>query len=402
MEETLKIRSVTLSGDGIANLENGKTVFVEGALHNEVVEVDIIKEKKKFAQARIRKILEASEDRIEPECVHAARCGGCSFWHTRSHFKLKQEAAYQTISRISKIPLPAFEALMEEEVPDKEWRVRATYHWDGVRLGFHAKKTKEVASVYECLVVAPQIKHAVLLAHDALRSSRTQKADVRFEVDGDNAYITTKSFALKKLADQDGISGLKIQDKFLGDREKVSIDLQYDGKTHQVNISPGQFRQANTFVNEHIGNFVASHIPKGSEVSEYFCGYGNLTFRYLAQTRTTFAFEASSESIAIAGTLATKFKCSNLNLARVDLFKKVPKISPIAVLDPPRAGAQIVCEALAAEKKCSKVIYVSCDPATLARDLSILVEGAFKVKTLLFADMFPRTSHIETLVILER
>ncbi len=402
MENNVKIRTVTLSGDGIANFENGKTVFVEGALTDEEIQIQILEEKKKFALAKIDTIISASPNRVEAECVHAKSCGGCSFWHATDHFQLKQNAAYQTISRISKVELPEFSSLIEEAVPDKGWRVRATYHWDGARLGFHAKKSKTVISAYECLVVAPQIREAVLHARDAFRNSRTHLADARFEVDGDEVFITTKSFALKKLADSPGISGLKIQDKLLGKKETVSTKIQYKGATQPIEIPPGLFRQANDFVNGEISNFVESQIPDGSNVSEYFCGYGNLTFQYLAKTKSTAAYEASSESISVAKSLSKKFGCTNLALTRIDLFKVVPKPTEVVVMDPPRAGAQMVCERLVSGSECRKIIYVSCDPATLARDLATLVAGGFEIEVLKFADMFPRTSHIETVVVLNR
>ncbi len=402
MENKVKIRTVTLSGDGIANFESGKTVFIEGALTGEEVQIQIVEEKKKFALAKIDHIISASPDRTESECVHSKSCGGCSFWHTDSHFQLKQEAAYQTIQRISKVTLPRFESLIDEPVPDKGWRVRATYHWDGARLGFHAKKSKTVISAYECLVVAPQIREAVLNARDAFRNSRTHLADARFEIDGDDVFITSKSFALKKLADAPGISGLKLQDKFLGKKETVSTKITYKGIVHSVEIPPAQFRQANDFVNGEIATFVESQVPEKSDVSEYFCGFGNLTFQYVAKTKSTQAFEASSESISTAKSIAKKLNCSKLEFTRIDLFKVVPKPTEIVVMDPPRAGAQMVSERLASGSECRRIIYISCDPATLARDLAILVGGGFEIETLKFADMFPRTAHIETIVVLNR
>lgn len=401
MEKIIEIRDVTLSGDGIGHLANGKTVFVPSALPQEKIRIKIVKEKKNFAIATLEEVLEPSPHRIEPECVHAKNCGGCSFWHCDNHFELKQKAAYETLIRISKCELPEYSALTEN-TPDKNWRIRATYHWDGVRLGFHAKKTKTVVSSYHCLVVTPAIRDAVLYTRDAFRNSRTHLADVRFEMDGDEVFVNTKSFALKKLIESPGIRGIKIQEKTIGDHNFVDATILYQDRTIPIEIPPGQFRQSNEAVNQEIRKFVANEIPKESEVTEFFSGYGNLTFGYIDTTKKTYAFEASADAIALGRTITKKVECENVEFSRMDLFRKSPTPTEVVVLDPPRAGAQFVCERIASGNECSKIIYVSCDPATLARDLKTLVEGGFEIQNILFADMFPRSSHIETLVILNR
>ncbi len=366
---------------------DGRVVFVHGALPGERVRVRIEKDRARFAEATAVEILEPSLDRVSPRCPHAGLgegdCGGCAWQHIDAGAQLvfKTEIVREQLQRMAGLADPPVLAAIASPSP---WAYRHHVQvgvGDDGRAGFKSARSDRVVPIRECPISVPEIVDWLRVAPEELRPGR--RWEIRRGWDrGAPLQVWTTARPGQRPAGEPAL-------------------IEVSGRTFQV--SPGSFFQVNVLLLDTLVASVlaAADVHPGERVLDGYCGVG-LFSAFLAD-RASRVLAIESNGIAVDDARR------NLEGLRVDLQvarleQALPKwTAPIdvAVIDPPRAGCVRALPALL-EKAPSRLVYVSCDPATLARDTRRLLEGGYELISAQPIDLFPQTHHIETIATFRR
>jgi 23S rRNA (uracil1939-C5)-methyltransferase len=408
----ITIDSLADDGRGLGRLNN-KVVFVEGGLPAETVKAYLVRRHKRFDEAKLVEVLIPSIERVEPLCSVYEACGGCQLQHLAysSQLKYKQQRLQKILAKES-----VTEVLSSSEFAYRH-RARLSYS-DGV-LGFKARASHNLVSIDSCPLLQDQLNSTIAENKSALVAFLGGKAqsEISFTASADGRVavaIHKEGFVDSRRAEQlaDAIAAPAFLHSVQGSKGKAwqaeSSPLWFPlGDSGHLFFQAGDFTQVNIAINQQIIRQCLEWLaPKAGEViADYFCGLGNFSLAIAASGAQVLGYDVGRAMIARANARAVADDLP-LVFTVADLFEADNIIIPAgchkAIIDPPRAGAKVLCEAIAASKQLSKLIYVSCDPATLNRDLTILIEAGFTVREARFADMFPQTHHMESLVYLQR
>jgi 23S rRNA (uracil1939-C5)-methyltransferase len=371
---SLSIDRLAIGGRGVGRHE-GLVVFVEDAAPEEQLEVEITLLKKNFAEARIVQILKPSPHRLKAPCSLSTRCGGCSWQHVRYEEQLrqKQSLVYQAFQRFSGFK----NAVVAPVVPSPlqfRYRNRIQVHRQGAKLGFHGRGTHEIIDATDCLI-----------AEEAL----------------------TQKFAQLR---QEGMSLGQNQVERIQIYRDQNNHIQLSGGAHQSEVLG--FSQVNSAQNESLVRYVLERFQSlGATplIMDLYSGSGNFAIP-LAQKfskSVIHAVELNAGSVD-AGILQTRaLGLKNLQFLKSSVEAHLNKVqvqsAPLAVLlDPPRDGAGVkVMERIHALNPLN-IVYISCHPVTLARDLAPLARAGWSLSEVQPFDMFPQTDHVETVAVLHR
>jgi len=412
---TVTITEVAPGGDGVAHVEHDgekRAVFVARAAEGDRLRVRTDFEGRP-ARGEIVEILEAGPERRAPPCRFAARCGGCDFMHLSLQAQAQLHLAH--VKRVLPVPFREVPLRYHAAPRAERYRARARFHVAGsggrARVGFFAPRSRDLVEVDPCLILDPALDEArgtlgALLSGAAgegealialgegrkpvleLRWSRDLAAACYARLD---AAVTAGAWAGARV-----FGGAVSRPAVMGDPTPI-IDGP-DGAPLRLGI--GGFAQAHELLNRELATCVAALVPEGQRVVELYAGAGNLTV-LLAQKAAQLtaveddsgACDAARENLRARG-LRAKVSQADANTHAIG------DAAQAVVLDPPRTGARAACGAIV-KSKARRVVYVSCDPPTLGRDLEILSERFQLVSVDLF-EMFPHTSHIEAVALLER
>ncbi|MEZ4462549.1 MAG: TRAM domain-containing protein [bacterium] len=392
---TVDVLRVANGGDAVGKLPDGKTVFVRGALPGERIEIDLVEQKKSFARGKLRKIVTPSQDRVEPGCEHSARCGGCDYWHTsyENELSLKVNAAVDTLKRIARVELP--EPVVHGAKSHTGWRTRATLTSDrrSGNLGFVARASRHVIDIEHCPVLSEEL-NAALTEIRNLPGSRAGR--IFFESDGRGGVVLEG-----KQATEAWIRGRVHGVVGVGGKETVLATQSHHIAPDDFEVPAGRFRQGNTQMNHVLVQRVTELLRGSKRVLELYCGMGNFTASFADACDAVFATDVDAAAIETLDQLVSRMNLP-VETRTCDLDAEFPDFQAnTMLLDPPRTGAAF---AAANVHQCGadRVVYVSCDVATLARDIGTLAGAGFSLSQLEFVDMFPRTAHIESIAVLTR
>ncbi|WP_339674501.1 23S rRNA (uracil(1939)-C(5))-methyltransferase RlmD [uncultured Zhongshania sp.] len=412
----LQIESLADDGRGVARYNN-KVVFVGGALPGEHVKAKISRSHKRFDEAELVEINTQSPDRVTPICAIYDQCGGCQLQHLDYQAQLNYKLA-----RLSKLIDGGESAGFSPAIIQASatgYRHRARLAYANGELGFKAKSSHSIVGVEQCPLLEDAINTALAKSRDPLARYFGQK------VSGEVVFS----------ADREGRVGIRIQkDGFVDVKrsEQLAQDIGAPAFLHSVvgtkgplwlgagaslsyqvtdsltlRYQPGDFTQVNTAINRQIiAQCIAWLAPEADElIADYFCGLGNFSLALAQSGAQVMGFDAGAGMIESANQQALE-KSLPATYFCADLFDPdaitIPAGCRKVVLDPPRAGAKTLCEQLAACQAINCIVYISCGPASLARDLAILRQAGFKVDDAAMADMFPHTHHVESAVFLRR
>lgn len=393
--QTVEIVRAANGGDGVAYLEDGVIVFVRGALVGETVDILVKQKKKTYAYADLAAIRKASPHRVAPGCAVSDRCGGCDFWHTTyaNELQTKVVAALDTLRRVGRFEPPA--PTIHGAPSPTQWRTRATFTTDRRKqaIGFVGRASRDVIEFEQCPILHPALNEAL----KTLRSCEgVYNGRVAVETDGRGGVIVEAEHASRswvKLTIH-GVVGLTGE-------QTVRASESHAAPLNAV-VPAGRFRQGNTGMNRILVERAVSHLGDAARVLELFCGMGNFTLSYAGRCQQVEAHDVDAEAIMTLNQLA---EAQNVKVEAIvsDLSDMTPSAKGFdaVLLDPPRTGALKAAESLAADQP-PRIVYVSCDVATLSRDLRILLDAGYRLSALEFVDMFPRTAHIETIAVLDR
>lgn len=425
----LSIESCSHDGRGIAR-HQGKAVFVDGALPNETVEVVHYRRQKRFSECQTKRVVTASPERVQPPCEIFERCGGCQLQHLQAdrQIEYKQQALLQMLQR--QYQLQPTQLLQPIRSNSEGYRTRVRFGIDGrAQLSFRQKASDDLVAVQSCPVIAPNLQRLLpdvqtwlnqlpersgvthiemIAAADSqgaplaalvIRHVKALPVEVREELQTRLAgticwFQAQKGGALTNAAD-----------------EVVAphLYLLLDDEDIQLMFSPGDFTQVNASVNQKMIAQALEWLELESSdcVADLFCGMGNFTLPVAKRVTKTLGIEGSELMVerasknAVANELTeVEFKALDLNSTELGSMLARERINKV-LIDPPRSGAKFVCEQIA-ESDIKRLVYVSCNPASLARDASILAASGFEMRALRAMDMFPHTSHMEAMALFVR
>ncbi len=382
--------SLAQGGDAIARAPDGRIVFVEGAAPLEQVRVEVIQDNRRFLRARTLEVLDASPSRVEPSCEYFDRCGGCTLQHVapQAQVEAKHRAALQTIQKIGG------EAATEATPP---WATQSYGYRTRARLavgprgqvGYRASKSNQVLDIERCPVLDPQLQRGLEALREAVkkqpqRSRRTH--EVELCTDG-RAVMISLPPPLRSL--QKTLQAHEV----LADRAQ---GWRVDSPHGDVWVRPSVFSQSSLQGNEALLEWVKAQLPSSVERAlELYSGSGNFTRLLAAVAKEVVAIESSAQAIALAKAqkLANvKLVCASAERALEDRRGSFE----LALVDPPRAGLSAGVRSALVKLAPPQLIYVSCDPATFARDMKTLKEeGGYAIERLQVLDLYPQTPHVE-------
>jgi 23S rRNA (uracil1939-C5)-methyltransferase len=408
MTVDLTIDRLGAQGDGIAESAQGP-VFVPFTLPGERVRVEATPDGK---HADCIEVLDPSPDRIEPVCPHFGLCGGCALQHleTASYLAWKRERVVTALkSRGLDVPVEAVRA-----VPLGSRR-RATFSLErpgnDVVLGYRRVRSHDTIGIDICPILSPRIVAALPALKAMLapwlgnsREARVAVTETETGLDVSVDGVRPPETALGKLADAAQAQGIA---RLTAGSETVMLappTLQL-GRAH-VRLPAGNFLQASPAAEAEMVALVREGIGKAKRVADLFCGLGTFSFA-LAERATVDGYESNAEALAALSDAARHTpKLKPIHGHRRDLFRDPlgwQELRPYdaVVFDPPRAGAAAQAEQLA-KSKVKRLVAVSCNPGTLARDLRLLVDGGYKITRVVPIDQFLYSSHVEVVAHLER
>ena len=438
MNPIVDILSLDHEGHGVARID-GKVTFVDGALAGERAEIVIYRKHAKYNSANAVAILKASAQRADPRCRYFGRCGGCSMQHLEASAQVaaKQRVLEENLARIGKVhPETILRAL---HGPTWGYRhrarlsVRRVDKKGGVLVGFHEKRSSFIADMASCEVLTPDVSALIQplreLITELSNSDRIQQIEVAV-----GEHVTVLVFRLLEPWTDDDAARVRA----FADTHRVQVWEQKKGPdtarpfwpdiAPELSYSlpefglvmpfrPTEFTQVNSAINRALVSRALRLLDPqpGERIADLFCGLGNFTLPIARSGAEVLGIEGSTELVARARENALRNALPDARFEVDNLFEMTPeKFAALGrfdklLIDPPRSGAIEVVKSL---PDCSesgnggapqRVVYVSCDPATLARDAEVLVHvKGYRLKGAGVANMFPHTAHVESIALFER
>jgi len=403
----LRIEKAVYGGDGLARVPAGKTVFVPSTLPGELVEAHIAEERRGFANGQLDAILEPSAERVVPGCEYVPRCGGCQYQHANVAFQLqmKLDILKETLKR-AHLPLPG--EIGSVAGPPWGYRNRIRLHVTKRGLGYRQRASHNLLPVTHCPIAAPLLERAIA----AVTGLGNLCDEVEFFTNSEQDQLLVslwpgrqapsdralEDFAEQLKAELPALTGVGL---FSGQSLRHwglrSLTYGVSGRSYQVSL--GSFFQVNRFLLPELLQLVSQDV-RGRLAWDLYSGAGlfarALDFENVTAVESA-GFSADDLKHNLAGTPHRVVRSSTLDFLRGQTAKP-----ELILVDPPRAGlGKEICAHLA-RIAAPAITYVSCDPATLARDLQSLLQSGYSVQAIHLVDLFPQTFHMETVTFLKR
>lgn len=423
-----QIESLNYDGRGVARID-GKVTFIDGALPGERVRFRYYNKRPAFDHGAVREILTASPDRLPPPCPHFGVCGGCSLQHLRPAAQIRalQQVLAETLMHVGGVQPQRWLAPIAGAATGYRRRARLGVRYvpkkGGVLIGFREKRRSFITPLQQCLTL--DVRVAALLP--ALRQLVTELSFrdrlPQIEVAAGDDAVALVLRHLRAPTDDDRASlcefaarhAVQIHLQPAGPESATALwpqpapPLRYALPEYDLTLAfrPTDFIQVNAAVNRQLVQRALTllELTADDTVLDLFCGLGNFTLAAARRAAHVYGIEAESGLVERAGVNAATNDIGNVSFAVADLYRPNPSW-PISfnklLLDPPRAGAIDALKALAAPLP-ERIVYVSCNPATLARDSAYLINArGYRFEAAGVADMFPHTSHVESIALFVR
>lgn len=438
------INDMTHDGRGIGR-HNGKTVFITGALIGEVVRFKRLKRRRKWDEGVAIDVLKTSPERVTPRCAHFLRCGGCTFQHASLAYQRdwKQETLYRELEHVGKVE----PVLRQPPVIAEPWHyrrqarlgVRFVIKKEQVLVGFRETNSSRLAELKKCDILHPNVGNLLTDLQDLIGSLSIYDKIAQIEVTIDNSGVvdfndpckdktvlifrnlapwSAKDLELLEIFHKKTSCLIYGQSKgpdtvkplFPSEKASLQYTLKHEifKKPLKLAFEPGHFVQVNDGINQQLVPLAMEWLAlkPGEKALDFFCGLGNFTVGMASQGADVIGIEVSEAMVkqaeknfalngfenakAVAWDLTKPLDMQTLGVAKIDA----------ALIDPPRSGAEEVLPTIASLKP-KRLVYVSCNPATLARDLGQLVHThGFKLERVTMLDMFTHTGHVESMALL--
>ncbi|HEY4708342.1 MAG TPA: class I SAM-dependent RNA methyltransferase [Thermodesulfobacteriota bacterium] len=424
MAKRVEITALAFGGKGVGRID-GKVVFVPYAAPGDILDIGIVSEKKGFSEGVIERIERPSPERVEPPCPYYGECGGCNMQHMAYGHQLewKQRIFEETLRRIGKVEGVRY----DEPIASKRefnYRARARFQAKGGMTGFFGARSHRVVDVESCPLLEPAINETYADIRRVVTNGQMPPIN-SFEVNlSEQDSRTVAVFHTDAKADWswskalEGIRHLKGFEVWLSPPEGMAKRLASEGDTivsypvEGINISAGAsvFSQVNRWQNsELVKKAVALSRLSGKETAvDLFSGVGNLTLPLARGALRSIGVDSNIEAVREAAENARRNSIKNTEFHAADAadwlkqnLKSLERAGDcVLVLDPPRGGEPEIARSLSGIRP-DRIVYISCSPPTLARDVLALAGCGYRVSRAALIDMFPQTYHIESVVSLE-
>ncbi len=426
------IESLDHEGRGVAHVE-GKAIFIDGALPGERVEYESYRVKPRYEQADAARVLKASAQRVTPRCAYFGTCGGCSMQHLDP---VAQAAAKQRVLEDALRHIGGVQPqIVYSAIHGPAWRyrdrarlsVRLVPSKGGVRVGFHERRSSYIIDMRSCDILPQHVSALLPRLRELIAglSIADRVPQVEVAVTEATTVLVFRHLLPLSARDADALAAF-------ADAEGVQVWTQPGGPDTAAPLRPADgsglsytlpefgvgldFRPTDfTQVNIHINRLLIRRAMQlldprpGERIADLFCGLGNFSLPIARRGATVVGIEGSEALVARARDNArrngldghTEFHAANLFEATEDSLAALGRLDKL-LIDPPREGAVAVVKALGAQQLPARIVYVSCNPATLARDAAVLVhEKGYLLRGAGIANMFPQTSHVESIALFE-
>jgi len=417
---------------GIARQE-GKTIFVDGALPGETVEYASFRRKPNYELAHLVSVLKPSVARVQPRCPHFGICGGCAMQHIEPSAQVaaKQRVLEDSLWHIGRVRPESILPPIHGEAWGYRHRarlsVRKIERKGGVLIGFHEKRSSYIADMKTCAILPPHVSALLMPLRELIDSLSVAERLPQLELAvGEHCTV----FVLRILDPLTAADEKRLRD--FADRHQIIFYLQPKGPDSayrfypvdgprlsytlpefglELDFKPTDFTQVNHAVNRVLVRRALRLLnpQPGERIADMFCGLGNFTLPIACSGASVVGVEGSPALVkrgresAVANGLgervefgvANLFECTEASVAKLGRFDKM-------LIDPPREGAVELVKALGADAP-RRIVYVSCNPATLARDAAVLVSiKGYRFISAGVINMFPHTAHVESIAVFER
>ncbi|QNU66559.1 23S rRNA (uracil(1939)-C(5))-methyltransferase RlmD [Ruminiclostridium herbifermentans] len=442
---TIEITGLTHEGQGVGKLD-GFVVFVNGTLIGEIVDIKIIKQTKSYAVGSVVRIQKSSDKRIEPFCPAFDKCGGCSIQHMSydAQLEFKTDNVRQNLRRIGGLDNVQVNNTIGMEHPF-QYRNKVQYPvgtcGSDVVVGFYEKGSHNIVESKECNIQPPESNEIRDIVRDFFKTNgitiyneKTGKGFLRH-------VMVRKGFKTNELMVVLVVNGKKVPKadqlvKLLCDRYEniksimVNVNTRntniilgdkntciygqgyisdYIGK-YKFNISPLSFFQVNPVQTEVLYNKALEYagLTGNETVFDLYCGIGTISLFLSEKAKKVIGVEVVPDAIADAKRNAQLNGIENVEFLVGEAETVIPKLyeegarADVVVVDPPRKGCEESLLKTLVDMQPQRIVYVSCNPSTLARDVKFLHENGFEVKHVQPVDMFPWSGHVESVVLIER
>ena len=458
----LRVESLDLEARGVARKADGKVVFIEGALPFELVSAEVHRKKSSWEQGTVTAIHRESSQRVRPDCphfgLHAGACGGCKMQHLHvgAQVAVKQRVLEDNLWHLSKVK--ADNILRPIEGPAWGYRYRARLSVRHVRkkgavlVGFHERKSGYVADMKECRVLPPHVSALLMPLRDLIASMDAIETCPQIELACGDAVTALVLRHLEPLSESD-LARLRTFAQthggvqwWLQSKGPETVHLLDEGTTQlsytlpefgiTMPFKPTDFTQVNPYINQVLvaRSLRLLDVQKHERVIDWFCGLGNFTLPIATLARDVLGVEGSEALVARslenyrlnkAARPTGQWLCATHFVAR-NLFQMTPArliedgVADKWLVDPPREGALALVQSLVdlRQQKIDplhapatsgagdwmppmRIVYVSCNPATLARDAGLLVQAGYRCSAAGVVNMFPHTAHVESLAVFD-
>jgi 23S rRNA (uracil1939-C5)-methyltransferase len=446
------------AGEPAKNHGRGKAVFVPFVIGGETIEASLTGQKTGFARAKVDAIVEPSPYRIQPRCPYFGQCGGCHYQHIayEQQLEIKKDILRETLRRTAKVELP--DEIVVHASPPWNYRNRSRLQVQtrpAFSAGYFRPSSHDLLPVEQCPISSPLINRAIstLWQHGHAGKVPEGIREIEFFANADDSHLllqlscstearraSVRAWAEDLIGSMAEIAGViafreikpgsrktganrPAAQKTGANPEKlvtVGMDyLTYKTESASYRVSAGSFFQTNRFLSDELVKIV-THGQSGELALDLYAGVGLFSTALACDFHHTVSVESSQTSSAdLAYNLPSNGKAAQAtaeqylirlqNVQRGGAGTVLPQVAPhiahrpdLAVVDPPRSGLGESVARLLANLGAPRITYVSCDPATLARDLVILLAAGYRVEQLHLVDLFPQTFHLETVTQLER
>ena len=422
---TVTVTKLDAFGQGVAN-HNGKTIFVKSALPDETVDIQLTEDKKNYAKAKVIKYHNYSHQRVKPQCQYYTKCGGCELQHISS--TLQQQAKYEALIKLLQKEAGV---LLEDNLPNiiedqpYHYRRRARLSINLVKgelfVGFRQSESNQIVNIENCPILVKQLNDLLIPLQSCLRQIKQKKTLGHIEliaVDSGIILVLRHTLPLSELDSQLLIQFAEVHNislYFHGDK----LVHVFGTKEHyylvnqlKLTFSPLDFIQVNSRINQKMIDKALEWLDVSSndKILDLFCGMGNFSLPMATICQSVTGIEGV-EALVEKAKFNTKlnkdkvkaktqfFTCNLEDKQQSSLWNQI--IYDKILLDPARAGAYNASAEIVKISP-SKLVYISCNPATLARDCKLFIEEGYNIAKIAILDMFPQTKHIESMLMLTR
>ncbi|OJZ21207.1 MAG: 23S rRNA (uracil(1939)-C(5))-methyltransferase [Thiobacillus sp. 65-29] len=432
MNPIVDILSLDHEGHGVARLD-GKVTFVDGALPGERAEIAVYRRHAKYNSANALAILKASAQRTDPRCPHFGRCGGCSMQHLEpgAQVAAKQRVLEENLARIGKVHPDVILPALHGPSWGYRHRARLSARWvdkkGGALVGFHEKRSSFITDMASCEVLTPEVSALIQPLRELIGMLSNANRIPQIEVAVGDAVTVLVFRLLEPWTDDDAA-----RVRAFADTHRVQVweqkkgpdtarpfwpDIAPELSYHLLEFGlvmpfrPTEFTQVNAAMNRAlVSRALRLLAPQpGERIADLFCGLGNFTLPIARHGAAVLGIEGSRDLVARARDNAVRNGLSNADFEVDNLFEMTPEkfatLGPFdkLLIDPPRSGAIELVKSLPDAGAPGRIVYVSCDAATLARDAEVLVHvKGYRLKAAGVANMFPHTAHVESIALFER